>query len=57
VARSYYTALERSQIKKLDIVFVQWFMMKYVKENELYLNKTKTNTPSPMFVGKGIGRK
>ncbi len=30
---SYYTALERAQIKKLDIVFVQRFMRKFVKEN------------------------
>lgn len=35
---SYYTALERSQVKKNDAVFVQWFFKRYVKE---YKNYTK----------------
>jgi Fic family protein len=52
---SYYTALERSQVKKADSVFIQWFMRKYVKENDAYLNKT--NTPFTMFAGEIIDRK
>lgn len=31
---SYYTALERSQVKKQDFIFVQWFMRRFVKENK-----------------------
>ncbi len=30
---SYYGALERAQVKKIDAVFVQWFFKKYLKEN------------------------
>lgn len=29
--RSYYTALERSSVKNNDIVFLQWFMKRYLK--------------------------
>jgi Fic family protein len=29
---SYYTALERSQVKKNDAIFLQWFFKKYSKE-------------------------
>lgn len=29
---SYYTALERSQTKNVDEIFVQWFIKKYLKE-------------------------
>ena len=47
---NYYTALERSQVKKADSVFIQWFMRKYVKENDAYLNKT--NTPSRYLLAK-----
>lgn len=34
---SYYHALERSQVKKQDNIFVQWFLKKYIKENQRYL--------------------
>ncbi|MBS3149171.1 Fic family protein [Candidatus Woesearchaeota archaeon] len=34
---SYYHALERSQIKKQDNIFLQWFMKRYIKEYERYL--------------------
>jgi cell filamentation protein, protein adenylyltransferase len=33
---SYYTALERAQVKKVDSAFIQWFMRKYMKENDTY---------------------
>ena len=33
---SYYNALERSQIKKQDGIFVQWFLKRYIKEHENY---------------------
>ncbi len=29
--RSYYTALERSSVKNNDIIFLQWFMKRYLK--------------------------
>ena len=34
---SYYHALERSQVKKDDSIFVQWFLKRYVKEYKRYL--------------------
>jgi cell filamentation protein, protein adenylyltransferase len=34
---SYYTALERSQIKKEDNIFLQWFAKRYIKEYKRYL--------------------
>ncbi|MBU0684411.1 MAG: Fic family protein [Candidatus Thermoplasmatota archaeon] len=34
--RSYYNALERSQVKKIDSVFIQWFFKRYLKENSAY---------------------
>ncbi len=34
---SYYHALERSQVKKTDSIFAQWFFRKYVKENKTYM--------------------
>ena len=34
--RSYYNALERSQIKKVDSIFIQWFFKKYLKEHSAY---------------------
>ena len=37
VRNSYYNALERSQLKKLDRTFVQWFVKKYIKEYKRYL--------------------
>jgi len=33
---SYYTALERSQVKKSDAVFVRWFFKRYTKEYKNY---------------------
>ncbi|MFH0829751.1 MAG: Fic family protein [Candidatus Aenigmatarchaeota archaeon] len=33
----YYTALERSQTKKIDGIFVQWFFKRYAKEYKRYL--------------------
>ena len=29
---SYYTALERAQVKKYEAIFVQWFFKRYIKE-------------------------
>ena len=34
---SYYNALERSQLKKEDRVFLQWFVKRYIKEYSRYL--------------------
>lgn len=34
---SYYTALERSQVKKIEGSFLQWFFRRYLKENRRYL--------------------
>jgi Fic family protein len=36
---SYYNALERSQMKKFDGVFLQWFFKRYVKEYSGYTEK------------------
>lgn len=33
----YYNALERSQVKKDDEIFLQWFVRQYVKEYKKYL--------------------
>ncbi len=39
VARnSYYNALERSQVKKEDRIFLQWFVKRYIREYKRYLN-------------------
>jgi len=32
----YYTALERSQLKKNDGIFVQWFFKRYIKQHKTY---------------------
>ena len=34
---SYYNALERSQVKKDDKIFLQWFVKRYIKEYKSYL--------------------
>lgn len=34
---SYYNALERSQLKKENRIFLQWFVKKYIKEHKRYL--------------------
>ncbi len=39
--RSYYNALERSNVKGNESIFVQWFFKRYVKESMLYLGKLK----------------
>jgi len=33
----YYNALERSQVKKNDLIFLQWFFKKYADSNKRYL--------------------
>lgn len=35
--RSYYTALERAQVKKNDFIFLNWFIKRYIKENRRYV--------------------
>lgn len=35
--KSYYTALERAQVKNTESIFVQWFIKKYIKEHKRYL--------------------
>ncbi len=37
--RSYYNALERSNAKNEDAIFVQWFFKRYLKESRIYLSK------------------
>jgi len=39
--RSYYSALERSQVKKVDSIFIQWFFRRYLKEHSAYANVEK----------------
>ncbi len=34
---SYYSALERSQVKKENRIFLQWFVKRYIKEHRRYL--------------------
>lgn len=34
---SYYNALERSQVKEEDRIFLQWFAKKYIKEHKRYI--------------------
>ncbi len=36
---SYYNSLERSQVKKEEGIFIQWFVKNYIKENKRYLKK------------------
>jgi len=36
---SYYNALERSQIKGNEHIFLQWFIKRYIKENKRYLKR------------------
>ncbi len=35
----YYNALERSQTKKFDPIFLQWFFRRYIKEHKRYLKE------------------
>lgn len=37
--RSYYNALERSNLKDDDMIFLKWFMNRYVKANRRYLGE------------------
>ena len=37
--RGYYNALERSQVKKSDRVFMEWFVRKYLKEHARYIGE------------------
>ncbi len=37
--RSYYNALERSNVKNDDGIFVQWLFKRYLKESRIYLGK------------------
>lgn len=39
--RSYYNALERSQVKESDWVFIQWFIRKYLKEHARYIGERR----------------
>lgn len=34
----YYNALERAQVKKNEIIFLQWFFKRYLKENRKFLH-------------------
>ena len=36
--KSYYIALERSSLKNNDVLFLQWFMKRYIKGNNEFLN-------------------
>lgn len=40
--RSYYNALERSQVKKVDAIFIQWFFKRYLKEHSAYAQTKKS---------------
>ena len=35
---SYYNALQRSQLRKEDRIFVQWLVKRYIKEYRRYLS-------------------
>lgn len=37
--RGYYNALERSQVKNTDRVFIEWFVRKYLKEHARYIGE------------------
>lgn len=37
----YYSSLERSQIKKDEIIFLQWFFKRYLKEHTKYLKENR----------------
>jgi len=34
---SYYNALERSHTKKNELIFLQWFLKRYLKDNKVFL--------------------
>ena len=35
--KSYYNALERSNMKNEDGIFLQWFVKRYIREHKTYL--------------------
>ena len=37
----YYTALERAQTKRLDTIFLLWFLRRYVREHRRFLPKAR----------------
>lgn len=39
--RSYYSSLERSQVKGTDSTFIQWFFRRYLKEHSAYSKAKK----------------
>jgi Fic family protein len=39
--RSYYNALERSQVSENDSIFIQWFFKRYLKANSAYVKVKK----------------
>jgi Fic family protein len=51
----YYTVLEKSQVKRAENTFVQWFMKRYVKQYDAYINRS--NIAFTMFSGKAKGIK
>jgi Fic family protein len=40
IRRSYYSALERANLKSDESIFLQWFIKNYLKENAKYLSKS-----------------
>jgi cell filamentation protein, protein adenylyltransferase len=48
----YYTALERSQIKKTENTFVQWFMRRYLIAHDQYIERS--NISFTMYGGKSV---
>lgn len=42
--QSYYNALERSNTKNDDSIFVQWFFKRYIKECYIYLKKIQNSS-------------
>lgn len=48
----YYTALERSQIKKTENTFVQWFMRRYLIAHDQYIERS--NISFTMYGGKSM---
>jgi Fic family protein len=46
----YYIALERSQVKKVENTFVQWFMRRYLIEHDQYVERS--NIGFTMYGGK-----
>ena len=36
--RSYYNALEMSNVKNDESIFTLWFFRRYLKENKIYFN-------------------